>query len=147
MSSARLFKQAESKEHLLKKYFTRQNLMNLLRIYNFGTALLVLQDYIKNAGTEHAKDPSEYFGDICIHLVQAALSFESSITHKLGALFLNGYRLYDIPSRIALGIATVPNTIALVDSGNHFINTAATTAAICTKDTTEEKSSSSTLKR
>lgn len=124
MSAARFFQSVRS-------ILTPENVNTFVRIYNLATALLVLDDYIKNSGTENAKNSVEYFGDITIHFLQAALTYDSSIQLKVGTLLLNGGRLAQIPYLISQGIATVPNGIAIVDALNHFANTVDTTTTLC----------------
>ena len=120
----------ESAKNKISPYVTRKNVNTLLQGYNVLVAALVFKDYIDHLGTEDEKNAKEYFGDIFIHLLQATVTYSSSLSHKGIALLANGYRLYNIPDLIAEGIATVPNPIALVDSVNHFINTAGTAATI-----------------
>lgn len=112
-------------------YINRRNAMLVLRLYNLGVSLLVLQDYLRNADT---KNPVEYFADILLHLLQATTSFDSNLMKKLALLGWNIERGAEIPLRIVTGTATIPDAIAIVDAINHSINTVGTTAAITMPD-------------
>lgn len=107
----------------MRSKLTAENVHGFLRFYNLATAVLVIGDYINNYGTKDTKNPVEYFGDIAVHLIHATLTKDSHWLHKQAAVLTNGYRLFDIPNRMASGSATVPNGIAIVDAVNHVVNT------------------------
>src|SRR2546426_863731 len=65
---------------------------NILRAYNTATAMLVLMDYYNNPNAS----TSEFFFDIGVHLLQAAISLDSSQQIKSASIIANSARIYSI---------------------------------------------------
>lgn len=102
-----------------ENYVTKNN---ALRAYNAAVAMLVLVNYYNtpNAST------SEFFFDIGVHLLQAAISSDSNPQIKAFSIAVNSARIFTIFANTATGTSTIPLAANIVDVLNHGVNLAAT---------------------